>query len=63
VLGRNGHKLSKQNGATALDLADPLQALAAAAASLGLPATIRAHRRRARRTGLLHGAISTIPRQ
>ena len=38
VLGADGHKLSKQNGAQALDLADPLQALNAAAAALGWPA-------------------------
>jgi glutamyl-Q tRNA(Asp) synthetase len=40
VLGTDGHKLSKQNGAAALDLADPrraLGALQAAAAVLGLP--------------------------
>ncbi len=37
VLGRDGHKLSKQNGATALDLSDPVRALQAAAAVLGLP--------------------------
>ncbi len=37
VLGANGEKLSKQNGAQALDLADPLAALAAAAHVLGLP--------------------------
>ena len=36
VLGDNGEKLSKQNGAQALDLSDPLQALNAAACSLGL---------------------------
>lgn len=36
VLGANGEKLSKQNGAAPLDLADPLQALRAAAATLGL---------------------------
>jgi glutamyl-Q tRNA(Asp) synthetase len=36
VLGDNGEKLSKQNGARALDLSDPLAALARAAASLGL---------------------------
>jgi len=35
-LGENGEKLSKQNGAAALELADPLQALAAAAQTLGL---------------------------
>jgi glutamyl-Q tRNA(Asp) synthetase len=38
VLGRNGEKLSKQNGAPALDLGNPLAALNAAAAVLGLPA-------------------------
>ena len=38
VLGPHGEKLSKQNGAQALDLADPLAALARAAAVLGLPA-------------------------
>jgi glutamyl-Q tRNA(Asp) synthetase len=37
VLGDNGEKLSKQNGARALSLADPLQALQAAAAVLALP--------------------------
>lgn len=37
VLGDDGHKLSKQNGAQALDLADPLAALRAAGAVLGLP--------------------------
>ncbi len=37
VLGANGEKLSKQNGAQALDLADPAAALQAAAAVLGLP--------------------------
>ena len=37
VLGDNGEKLSKQNGARALDLADPLQALVQAARLLGLP--------------------------
>ncbi len=36
VLGADGHKLSKQNGAQALDLQQPLPALAAAAAVLGL---------------------------
>ena len=39
VLGDNGEKLSKQNGARALDLSDPLAALQAAAATLGLPRT------------------------
>jgi glutamyl-Q tRNA(Asp) synthetase len=38
VLGLNGEKLSKQNGAQALDLHDPLAALNAAATSLGLTA-------------------------
>lgn len=38
VCGDNGEKLSKQNGARALDLADPLQALADAAQVLGLSA-------------------------
>lgn len=37
VLGADGAKLSKQNGARALDLADPVAALQAAAAVLGLP--------------------------
>ncbi|MEY4121949.1 MAG: Glutamyl-Q tRNA(Asp) synthetase [Pseudomonadota bacterium] len=36
VWGENGEKLSKQNGAEALDLSDPLQALAQAAKVLGL---------------------------
>jgi glutamyl-Q tRNA(Asp) synthetase len=38
VRGTNGEKLSKQNGATALDLGDPAAALHAAAAVLGLTA-------------------------
>ena len=38
VLGANGEKLSKQNGAKALDLSDPLAALNAAASVLGLDA-------------------------
>ncbi|MEY3486965.1 MAG: glutamyl-queuosine tRNA(Asp) synthetase [Pseudomonadota bacterium] len=38
VLGANGEKLSKQNGAAPLDLSDPLAALNAAAAVLDLPA-------------------------
>jgi len=38
VLGADGHKLSKQNGAAALDTRAPLAALQAAAAVLGLPA-------------------------
>ena len=37
VLGPNGEKLSKQNGAQPLDLSDPLAALNAAAGALGLP--------------------------
>jgi glutamyl-Q tRNA(Asp) synthetase len=36
VLGENGEKLSKQNGAEALDLSDPLQALNRAAHALKL---------------------------
>lgn len=36
VLGANGEKLSKQNGAPALDVSDPLGALREAAARLGL---------------------------
>lgn len=39
VLADNGEKLSKQNGARALDLSQPLQALQAAAMTLDLPAT------------------------
>jgi glutamyl-Q tRNA(Asp) synthetase len=38
VLAADGEKLSKQNGAQALDLSQPLRALNAAAAHLGLPA-------------------------
>ena len=38
VLGANGEKLSKQNGAEALDLSEPLKALNAAAGVLGLDA-------------------------
>lgn len=38
VRGENGEKLSKQNGARALDLGDPLATLARAARVLGLPA-------------------------
>jgi glutamyl-Q tRNA(Asp) synthetase len=38
VLGADGEKLSKQNGALALDLSDPLKALGQAAQVLGLPA-------------------------
>lgn len=37
VCGANGEKLSKQNGAAALDLSDPLAALNAAAQRLGMP--------------------------
>ncbi len=37
VMGVDGHKLSKQNGAQALDLADPLAALREAARVLQLP--------------------------
>ena len=37
VLAADGRKLSKQNGAQALDLSDPVAALQAAAAVLGLP--------------------------
>ena len=37
VLGPNGEKLSKQNGAQPVDLSDPLAALHRAAAALGLP--------------------------
>ncbi|MBK1686940.1 tRNA glutamyl-Q(34) synthetase GluQRS [Rubrivivax gelatinosus] len=37
VLGDDGHKLSKQNGAAPLELAEPLAALRAAGAVLGLP--------------------------
>ncbi len=38
VRAADGHKLSKQNGAQALPLAEPVRALAAAAGVLGLPA-------------------------
>ncbi len=37
VLGSDGEKLSKQNGAQAVDTSHPLEALNAAAATLGLP--------------------------
>jgi glutamyl-Q tRNA(Asp) synthetase len=37
VLGASGEKLSKQNGAKALDTSAPLQALNSAATVLGLP--------------------------
>jgi glutamyl-Q tRNA(Asp) synthetase len=37
VLAADGRKLSKQNGAQALDVGDPLAALRAAGAVLGLP--------------------------
>jgi glutamyl-Q tRNA(Asp) synthetase len=37
VLAADGHKLSKQNGAAALDTAQPLATLRAAGAVLGLP--------------------------
>ena len=37
VLGRHGEKLSKQNGATALDTSDPVATLQQAARVLGLP--------------------------
>lgn len=37
VMGINGEKLSKQNGAAALDVSDPVVALNRAAAALGLP--------------------------
>lgn len=37
VRGANGEKLSKQNGAAPLELAEPMQALAQAAPVLGLP--------------------------
>ncbi len=38
VLGANGEKLSKQNGAMSIDVSDPLATLNAAALALGLPA-------------------------
>ncbi len=38
VLGANGEKLSKQNGAASIDVSDPLATLNAAALALGLPA-------------------------
>ncbi|MBT9511459.1 MAG: tRNA glutamyl-Q(34) synthetase GluQRS [Acidovorax sp.] len=43
VCGGNGEKLSKQNGAQALDLGQPLQALSQAARVLGLPALEHPH--------------------
>jgi glutamyl-Q tRNA(Asp) synthetase len=49
VLGANGEKLSKQNGAQALDLRDPLVALDRAAQTLVLPAVS---------TGTVAGALA-----
>ena len=43
VRGNDGHKLSKQNGARPLDLADPLRALREAGVVLGLPDLPLAH--------------------
>ena len=43
VCGDNGEKLSKQNGARALDLDNPLLALSHAALALGLPAVANLH--------------------
>ena len=43
VLGPDGHKLSKQNGARPLDLGDPVAALSQAAQVLGLPALRHSH--------------------
>jgi glutamyl-Q tRNA(Asp) synthetase len=40
VLAADGQKLSKQNGAEAVDLTEPVAALAAAARVLGLPGQI-----------------------
>jgi glutamyl-Q tRNA(Asp) synthetase len=44
VLGADGHKLSKQNGAAPIDLRDPLDALRAAAVVLQLPPLQASHR-------------------
>jgi glutamyl-Q tRNA(Asp) synthetase len=44
VCGVNGEKLSKQNGAAALDLSDPLRALGNAAQVLGLPPLDPSHK-------------------
>lgn len=43
VLGANGEKLSKQNGAAALDLSNPVAALSKAASTLGLPEVAHPH--------------------
>ncbi len=43
VLGSDGHKLSKQNGAQAADTRDPLAALVSAGQALGLPALPARH--------------------
>jgi glutamyl-Q tRNA(Asp) synthetase len=48
VLGANGEKLSKQNGAAAIDLADPAGRLRDAAAELGL--SLQARHRAAQET-------------
>jgi glutamyl-Q tRNA(Asp) synthetase len=52
VRDASGEKLSKQNGAKALDLRDPLAALQTAAAVLGLPGA----------AGPLHEALATWTR-
>ncbi|MBV7543880.1 tRNA glutamyl-Q(34) synthetase GluQRS [Acidovorax sp. sic0104] len=53
VCGDNGEKLSKQNGAQALDLSSPLRALGDAAKSLGLPVPADAN------TGCISDALHT----
>jgi len=53
VLGDDGEKLSKQNGARPLELRDPLRALDAAARTLGLRDVAGDHL-----AGWLHGAVA-----
>jgi glutamyl-Q tRNA(Asp) synthetase len=57
VLAADGHKLSKQNGAAAIDLHDPAVPLRAALRVLGMPAAV-AGQGSAAVAGLLAGAVA-----
>ncbi len=62
VCGANGEKLSKQNGAAAVDLSDPLAALEAAAGLLGLSARAGATRQSLERwTREWAGLYNSVP--